>query len=179
MCVILRLMDVHVFPPGSISWSGRRFRCALGAGGVVKEKCEGDGATPEGDFPLRLVMYRPDRMERPKTSLSVRALAPDDGWCDDPESPHYNTLVRLPFKDRHEVLWRGDGVYDLIVVIGYNDDPPAPGLGSAIFIHLAKPDYGPTEGCVALGLEGLKSLIGDCDEETRLIIRLGQANGQA
>ncbi len=54
-----------------------------------------------------------------------------------------------------KILWRADHVYDLIVPLGYNDDPVVPGKGSAIFMHVAKPDYAPTEGCVALALPDL------------------------
>src|SRR3546814_18203600 len=64
---------------------------------------------------------------------------------------HYNRLVRLPFAASHERMWRDDGLYDLVVEIGHNDMTPVPGLGSAIFLPLDRPDWGPTEGCVALG----------------------------
>jgi L,D-peptidoglycan transpeptidase YkuD (ErfK/YbiS/YcfS/YnhG family) len=84
--------------------------------------------------------------------LPVTAINPDDGWCDAPGDPQYNTLVRLPFAGSHERMWRADRLYDLVLVIGYNDDPVVPGKGSAMFLHLARPDFGPTEGCVALTL---------------------------
>jgi L,D-peptidoglycan transpeptidase YkuD (ErfK/YbiS/YcfS/YnhG family) len=87
------------------------------------------------------------------------ALSPDDGWCDDPSSPFYNQHVKLPFAPSHEKLWRDDHVYDLIVVLGHNDDPPVAGMGSAIFAHLARPDYSGTEGCVALKLEDMQAFL--------------------
>jgi L,D-peptidoglycan transpeptidase YkuD (ErfK/YbiS/YcfS/YnhG family) len=102
----------------------------------------------------------------------VRALDADDGWCDDPEHPLYNRPVKAPFAARHETLWRGDGLYDVVVEIGFNDDPVEPGRGSAIFLHRARPDYGPTEGCVALALEDLLALLRDCDGKTMLSISL-------
>ena len=86
----------------------------------------------------------------PASGLPVRALAPDDGWCDDPAHGDYNRPVKLPFAASHEVLWRDDHLYDVIVVVGHNDEPPRAGLGSAIFIHCATADYAPTEGCIAL-----------------------------
>jgi L,D-peptidoglycan transpeptidase YkuD (ErfK/YbiS/YcfS/YnhG family) len=108
---------------------------------------------------MRQVFWRPDRIAAPATRLSVVALAPDMGWCDDPRSSLYNRPVQLPFPASHEKLWREDRVYDLIVVLGYNDDPVVPGRGSAIFLHIARPDYSPTEGCVACSKDDLLDLL--------------------
>ncbi len=143
-------MDILVNAAGELRWANRTYRCALGHGGVRNDKREGDGATPAGRFPLRRVLYRPDRLSAPTTLLPVSPLAPDDGWCDDPTDPQYNRPVRLPYAARHEELWRADALYDVIVVIGHNDAPVVPGKGSAIFLHLANADYRPTQGCVAL-----------------------------
>ena len=146
---------------GQLRWAGREARCALGRGGVqsVENKQEGDGATPLGHWPMRKVFYRPDRLTRPQTGLPVVALAPHMGWCDDPAHSQYNRLVDLPFPASHEKLWRDDHVYDLIVALGYNDAPAAAGKGSAIFLHLARPDFSPTEGCVASSLPDLLDLL--------------------
>ncbi len=163
-------MEVHVWPPGFLKWETTCVRCALGRGGLGPDKLEGDWMTPEGRFSLRRVMYRPDRLERPNTVLPVRELDPGDGWCDDPEDPLYNKPVRLPFAAGHEVLWRGDGIYDVIVVLGHNDSPPIPGKGSAVFLHVAGPNYPPTGGCVALALDDLLELLGDCAPETFLCV---------
>lgn len=163
-------MEITVWPPGHLQWRRKRVRCALGRGGVRVEKREGDGATPAGSFPLRRVMYRADRLPAPETGLPVRVLRRDDGWCDDPEDAAYNRLIRTPFAARHETLWRDDALYDVVVELGFNDDPVEVGRGSAIFLHRAKPDYGPTEGCVALALGDLLALLRDCDGETRLTV---------
>lgn len=163
-------MDIFVWPPDIIEWQGKRLRCALGRSGIVANKCEGDGATPEGTLPLRRVMYRPDRIEPPRTALPLRKIDVNDAWCDDPQDPSYNRLVRLPFAARHEILWRREAIYDVVVELGYNDDPVVAGRGSAIFMHIAKPGYPPTEGCIALGLRDLLSLLGDCPENSRLHI---------
>lgn len=127
----------------------------LGHAGVIaaEAKREGDGATPIGVWPLKRVHYRPDREPPPETALPVAALAADDGWCDDPADPAYNTPIKLPYPARAESLWRDDHAYDLIVVLGHNDDPVIPGAGSAIFLHLAQPDWRATEGCVAVSHE--------------------------
>lgn len=150
-----------------------RVPCALGKGGVTaaSEKKEGDLCSPAGVWRLRYVFYRPDRLEAPDTVLPVVALTPDDGWCDDSTHPDYNRHVRLPFAAGHETLWREDHVYDLIGVLGHNDDPPVPGRGSAIFLHLAREDYGGTEGCVALSLPHLLTLLKSAETDTFIEIR--------
>ena len=145
--------------------------CAVGRGGLRCDKREGDGATPIGSWPMRSLYYRADRVvPKPKSMLATRSLRPTDGWCDDPSRTDYNRLVKLPFDGSHEVLWRNDSLYDLIVILGYNDSPPVTGKGSAIFLHLAKPDYGPTEGCVALARPHLLSFLEAADETSRLTI---------
>ncbi len=153
---------------GILKFKGGQYPCALGPAGIQATKTEGDGVTPAGVFLLRRVFYRPDREAEPKTGLSVRTLSPTDGWCDDPTHKHYNKLIALPFSPSHEELWRADSVYDLIVEIGYNDDPPVPGKGSAIFMHVAKPDYSPTQGCVALSNPDLQKILQECDPHTRI-----------
>jgi len=149
---------------GFLTFQGLRLRAAIGRGGVRVHKQEGDGATPAGLLPLRRVLYRADRVARPRTLAPVMPLAPNDGWCDDPTHADYNRMVRLPHEGRHEALWRSDSVYDLIGVLGWNDAPVVRGTGSAIFLHLARPgfatsDLAPTEGCIALALPDLRSLL--------------------
>jgi L,D-peptidoglycan transpeptidase YkuD (ErfK/YbiS/YcfS/YnhG family) len=154
-------LTIRVSATGELQWANRFYRCALGHGGVRVDKREGDGATPAGRYPLRRVLYRPDRLSAPATLLPVAALRPDDGWCDDPADPQYNRPVRLPYAARHEELWRADALYDVVVVIGHNDAPAAAGMGSAIFMHLASADYRPTQGCVALALPDLLEILAE------------------
>lgn len=140
---------------GRFVLQGAVFRAALGRRGVTEHKAEGDGATPVGLMPLRRVLYRADRLRAPDCAVPVEPIAENDGWCDDPLSADYNRLVRLPQDAHHEELWRTDGLYDVIGVLGWNDAPVVKGRGSAIFLHVARSDYAPTDGCVALALADL------------------------
>ena len=164
-------MDLIVETGGIALWGGQKLRCAIGHGGIRREKREGDGATPEGSWHMRRLLYRPDRFPAPpRTALPAEALHDDDGWCDDDADPLYNQKVKLPFRARAEQLWREDGLYDLIIPFGYNDEPVKPGLGSAIFLHVAAPGYLPTEGCVALSLTDLLKVLGGADTGSRVIL---------
>jgi L,D-peptidoglycan transpeptidase YkuD (ErfK/YbiS/YcfS/YnhG family) len=144
---------------GMLRFRGAEYRAAIGNGGVRADKQEGDGATPASALPLRRVLYRADRVARPRAAVPVEPLAPQDGWCDDSADAGYNRMVTLPYPGRHEALWRSDGLYDVIGVLGWNDDPVVRDRGSAIFLHVARPDFAPTEGCVALPLAELLALL--------------------
>lgn len=157
-------MSFTVDPAGFVIGTTHRWRCALGRGAIVHAKTEGDGATPAGTWALGRVFYRPDRMAAPQTGLQTIPLKPHWGWCDDPTHPDYNRLITLPHPARHEILWREDAVYDVVVELLYNTDPVVPNRGSAIFMHVAKPDYTPTEGCIALALNDLLELLQLCNE---------------
>ena len=140
---------------------GRAIPCSIGRGGAIAaaEKREGDGMTPLGSWPIRAVLLRPDRVALPSgIRLPWRWLRPDDGWSDDPADPAYNRPVHHPHRFSAERLWREDGLYDVILVLGHNDDPPVAGLGSAIFLHCWNEGQ-PTEGCVALAKEELLVLL--------------------
>jgi len=111
----------------------------------------------------------------PSTALPSRPIAPDDGWCDASGDPAYNRMVKLPYPASCETLWRADGLYDLVVPLGYNDDPVVPGAGSAIFFHLAKQEdggLGATEGCVALRLVDMRAVLARVTLQTRMTIGL-------
>ncbi len=156
---------------GLLQYRDRAWPCALGRSGLRADKCEGDGATPVGRFSLRRVLYRADQVPRPKTSLSVTAIAHNDGWCDDPRDPLYNQPVKLPYASSAEAMWRDDRLYDLVVVIGHNDQPVIAGAGSAIFMHVAAADFEPTAGCIALKRDDLLSILADIGPGAVLDIR--------
>jgi L,D-peptidoglycan transpeptidase YkuD (ErfK/YbiS/YcfS/YnhG family) len=156
-----------IFVSGNkLTFAGKIYHCAIGKGGFSADKKEGDGCTPLGVFPLRECWYRADKIAKPKTDLPLKIIMQNDGWCDDVNSPDYNRHIKLSQGERecrkvprHEKLWRDDDVYDLIIPLGYNDSSVIPGKGSAIFMHVARSNYEPTEGCVALKLEDLLEIL--------------------
>jgi L,D-peptidoglycan transpeptidase YkuD (ErfK/YbiS/YcfS/YnhG family) len=154
----------RVFADGRLVFGRSTFRVALGRAGIVAHKQEGDGGTPAGILPLRKILYRADRVARPAARVPVEPIAPTDGWCDDPSHRDYNRMVCLPHDARHEELWRRDTLYDIIGVLGWNDRPVQRGLGSAIFLHIARPDYAPTEGCLALAPGDLELVLATLEE---------------
>ena len=144
---------------GRLRWSRGNAVAAVGRGGVKADKHEGDGATPAGIYPLVSILYRPDRLAAPRSRLPVKPLTPSDGWVDESSDANYNRPVSLPYPASAEQMWREDDLYDALVVIGYNMEPIVPGAGSAIFLHIATPDFAPTAGCVAVQKEVLLGLL--------------------
>jgi L,D-peptidoglycan transpeptidase YkuD (ErfK/YbiS/YcfS/YnhG family) len=145
-------------------------RAALGRSGAKALKREGDGATPIGRFPVRQVLYRADRVTRPRTVFPLRAIRADDGWCEDPVDRHYNRPVKLPPKSTADRLARADRLYDFIIEIDHNTRPRVTGRGSAVFIHVARPGLAPTAGCVALDFNSLRRLLARLGPRTRIVI---------
>jgi L,D-peptidoglycan transpeptidase YkuD (ErfK/YbiS/YcfS/YnhG family) len=143
---------------------------ALGRGGVKANKREGDGGTPRGTFrPLRL-WWRADRHARPLAHLPLKAIRADDGWCEDPGSRHYNRPVKVPADAAADRLVRADRLYDFIVEIDHNTRPRVAGRGSAVFIHVARPGFAPTAGCIALSAPALRRLLARLGPRTRIVI---------
>ena len=143
---------------------------ALGRGGIKADKREGDGATPRGLFhPLRL-WWRADRHSRPRTRLKVRAITPADGWCEDPADRQYNRPVRLADHSAADRLRRDDHLYDFIIEIDQNTRPRIAGRGSAVFLHLARPGYGPTAGCVSMKRPAMLQLLARIGPGTKIVI---------
>ncbi len=170
-------MDLLVYRDGAALWAGDRLRCALGRSGVTTAKSEGDGASPAGSWPMRRVLYRPDRMMRPPTRLPVAAIAPDDGWCDAPGDRAYNHPVKLPYPASAERLWRDDKIYDLVVVLGHNESPVIDRAGSAIFLHIATGAFAPTAGCVALAIADLLRVLEGADATSRVVFVAADLGG--
>lgn len=155
---------------GWLEMGGLRFACALGRGGQKARKREGDGATPVGSFRLERVLWRADRALKPRTGLAARPIRPDDGWCDDPRDRSYNRLVRHPYPASAERLWRADHLYDLVVVLSHNECPRIRGLGSAVFMHLARPGFEATAGCIALSERDLRLVLSKTMPGARVVV---------
>jgi L,D-peptidoglycan transpeptidase YkuD (ErfK/YbiS/YcfS/YnhG family) len=147
------------------------FPVALGRGGVLANKREGDGGTPMGAFRAKRLWWRADRHARPVTQLPVRRIRPDDGWCEDPDDRRYNRHVRVPAASAADRLMRSDALYDFIVEIDHNTRPRVAGRGSAVFIHAARPGFAPTAGCIALDIKTLRHLLGRIGPRTRIRVQ--------
>jgi L,D-peptidoglycan transpeptidase YkuD (ErfK/YbiS/YcfS/YnhG family) len=143
---------------------------ALGRGGIKANKREGDGGTPRGHFRLRRLWWRAERHPRPATFLPVQRIGPDDGWSEDPSDRHYNQPIKVPDGSNADRLARTDHLYDFIIELDHNTRPRIAGRGSAVFIHVARPHFAPTAGCVALRIDTLRRLLGRLGPRTKIVV---------
>jgi L,D-peptidoglycan transpeptidase YkuD (ErfK/YbiS/YcfS/YnhG family) len=143
---------------------------ALGRGGIRANKREGDGGTPRGSFRPRQLWWRADRHSRPQTFLPARAIAAADAWCEDPTDRHYNRPIRLAREQGGDRLKRTDHLYDFIVEIDHNTRPRIAGRGSAVFLHLARDNFGPTAGCVSMTRSAMLQVLRRLGPRTRIVI---------
>ena len=155
---------------GWLTASGQTIPVALGRGGIKANKREGDGGTPRGTFRPRQLWWRADRHPRPRTFLPVRAIRPDDAWCEDPSSRHYNQPLRRNHSQEGDLLMRDDRLYDFIIEIDHNRSPRVGGRGSAVFLHLARKDFSPTAGCVSMTPSAMLRLLERLGPQTRIVI---------
>ena len=155
---------------GWLSAGGLVVPVALGRGGIRANKREGDGATPRGTFRPRRLWWRADRHSRPRTLLPVRAIGPEDAWCEDPQSRHYNRPLRVNGAGIGDRLKREDHLYDFIIEIDHNVSPRIAGRGSAVFLHLARDNFGPTAGCVSMSKAAMRQLLRRLGPKTKIII---------
>ncbi|WP_222857996.1 L,D-transpeptidase family protein [Rhizobium cauense] len=132
---------------------------AIGRSGRTALKREGDGATPIASMKLLSGFRRGERPARLETPLAIRRIREDMLWCDQPEDPNYNRLVKAPFRPSHEEMKRKDRLYDVCLVMDWNITSRARNRGSAIFFHLIKPGYEPTAGCVAVHPRDMRRLL--------------------
>ena len=153
-----------------LTFRGEQFQCSIGRSGFSENKKEGDGFTPIGTFYIENIYYRADKIENLDTNIDKIIIDESDGWCDDPSQKEYNQLIRFPFKFSAEKLFREDSLYNVVCVLNYNTNPVTPGIGSAIFMHVAHDEYKPTEGCVALKQEDLIYLLSFVDDKTEIIL---------
>jgi L,D-peptidoglycan transpeptidase YkuD (ErfK/YbiS/YcfS/YnhG family) len=155
---------------GYLKYKDFKFKCALGKTGIGKKKIEGDNITPRGTFNVIKIYYRDDRIKKLSSKFKLIKITKKMGWCDDPKSKKYNQLIKLPTKYSHEILYRKDNIYDLLLVLNYNIKPTIKNKGSAIFIHVDKNKYKKTAGCVALKKADLIYLVKEIKKNTKVII---------
>jgi L,D-peptidoglycan transpeptidase YkuD (ErfK/YbiS/YcfS/YnhG family) len=155
---------------GYLKYKDFKFKCALGKAGIGKKEIEGDNITPKGVFRIVKIYYRKDRLNKLSSKFTLIEITKSMGWCDDPKSKKYNQPIRLPTKYSHEILYRRDNIYDLILVLNYNMKPVIKNKGSAIFIHIAKKNYKKTLGCIALKKEDLIQILQIIKSKTKIKI---------
>ena len=169
MIFFLSVMDV-ILKKKFIYFKDYRAKCAIGKRGITNKKVEGDKCTPRGRFKLKYVFYRKERVKNIRSRLKIIPIKKNFGWCDDVRSKSYNKFIKFPFKYKAERLYLRQNIYDIIVVIDYNFNPIRKKKGSAIFLHIAKNNYSPTLGCIAVSKNDLKYLISIINKNTFLKI---------
>jgi len=171
---ILSILNVRAAPGqrtrGVLTAGSLAFPVALGRGGIRANKREGDGGTPRGVFHPTKLWWRADRHPRPRTFLPVHAIRPEDAWCEDPSDRHYNQPIRLTREATGDRLTRQDHLYDFIIEIDHNARPRVAGRGSAVFLHLARENFGPTAGCVSMTPSAMLHLLRRLGPRTRIVI---------
>jgi L,D-peptidoglycan transpeptidase YkuD (ErfK/YbiS/YcfS/YnhG family) len=147
-----------------------KIKCAIGKRGITSKKKEGDNKTPKGIYLFKSLFYRKDRISKINSVLKKKIIKKNMGWCDDTDSQYYNKLIKFPFDCSAEKLWLRQNIYDLVVVINYNLKPVMKNKGSAIFLHIAKRNYDPTKGCIAIKKKDLILLVSKINNKTKIII---------
>ena len=147
-----------------------KLRCSIGKSGISGKKKEGDLKTPKGTFKFKYILYRKDRITKLRSKLKKEVIKKNMGWCDDINSRYYNKKIAFPFNNHAEKLWLKDNIYDIVLVLDYNFYPIIKNKGSAIFLHLAKKNYQPTKGCIAINKKDMQLLVSKLDKKSKLII---------
>ena len=147
-----------------------KIKCSIGKRGITSRKVEGDQKTPKGVFTIKSMLYRKDRIPKVKSQIKKKIIKKNMGWCDDTESKRYNKMIKFPFNLSAEKLWIRENIYDVIIIINYNLRPIIKNKGSAIFLHIAKKNYKPTKGCIAIAKKDIILLAGKINKKTRIIV---------
>mgnify|MGYP001235644539 CR=1 FL=1 len=153
-----------------LTYNNYKVKCAVGKKGIGHKKSEGDRITPKGQYKIKFILYRKDRIKKISTKLKKVQINKNLGWCDDPKSKQYNKLVKLPFNFSHERLYKKENSYDVILVLDYNMNPILKNKGSAIFIHVARKNFEKTEGCVAISKRSIIKIVKDIKKNTQVKI---------
>tara|TARA_X000000950_G_scaffold89356_1_gene112424 strand:+ start:546 stop:1046 length:501 start_codon:yes stop_codon:yes gene_type:complete len=155
-----------------LTYGQYKVKCAIGKRGIGLKKKEGDLITPIGQYKIKYILYRKDRIKKIQTKLRKIVIKRNMGWCDDPKSKNYNKLINLPFNYSYEKLFKKENAYDIILVLNYNMRPIKKNKGSAIFIHIAKKNYKKTLGCIAINKTDLLKLLKKIKINTKAMIVL-------
>ena len=169
MIFFLSIMDI-ILKKKFIYLNDYKAKCAIGKRGITSKKFEGDKCTPRGRFKFKYIFYRKERIKKIDTIFKLIPIKKNFGWCDDVRSKSYNKFIKFPFKYRAEKLYLKNNIYDIIVVIDYNLKPIKKNKGSAIFFHIAKKNYSPTLGCVAISKSNMLKLLSIVGKNTFLKI---------
>jgi L,D-peptidoglycan transpeptidase YkuD (ErfK/YbiS/YcfS/YnhG family) len=111
-----------------------------------------------------------DRRLPPRTTLPVQPIRPGDGWCEVPGDRNYNRMVKKPYRASHEDMMRPDQLYDVVVELDWNRIPRRQGYGSAIFLHLSRPEGGPTAGCLGIEASHIDFVLARLSRHTRIMV---------
>tara|TARA_B100000575_G_scaffold157271_1_gene125537 strand:+ start:34 stop:531 length:498 start_codon:yes stop_codon:yes gene_type:complete len=152
-----------------LTFNNYKAKCSVGKRGIGLKKKEGDLITPKGKYKIKYIMYRKDRVKI-QSKIKKIIIKKEMGWCDDPNSRHYNKIVKLPSSHKHEKLYKKENIYDIIIVLNYNMDPIVKNKGSAIFVHVAKKNYKKTEGCIAVKKAHLIKIAKNLKKKTMVLI---------
>lgn len=147
---------------GSLRIGAAALPCALGRSGISAMKREGDGATPLARMRVLSGWFRAGEsrdIAPMRAGLPMRPIGAGLGWCDAAGDRNYNRPVRLPYPAGHEAMRRADRLYDVVLVLDWNFSARRQGRGSAIFLHLARPGFQPTEGCIAVSRRTMARLL--------------------
>ena len=153
-----------------LTYNKYKVKCALGKRGIGYKKKEGDLITPKGEYKIKFILYRKDRIRKIQSKIKKIIITRNIGWCDDPRSRNYNKIVKLPTDYKYEKLYRKENIYDVIIVLDYNMNPIIKNKGSAIFIHITKKNYKKTEGCIAIRKGEIKKLVKALKKNTKIKI---------
>ena len=153
-----------------LTYSKYKVKCAVGKRGIGLKKKEGDLITPIGQYKIKYILFRKDRIKKVQSKIRKIEIKKNMGWCDDSRSKEYNKLIKLPFNYSHEKLYKKENAYDIILVINYNMNPVKKKKGSAIFIHVANKSYKKTKGCVAIKKTELLKIIKEIKKNTKVKI---------
>ena len=163
---------------GQLVWTqvGDAVEARVGQNGVSQEKTEGDRKTPQGLFFLGHAFG----CEEPPADIAMgfRRVTQDSYWVDDGNSHYYNQWVEgTAYKDwvSAEHLADYPAQYALAVVVQYNNDPPRPGMGSAIFLHCGER---PTMGCIAIAHDRMAEVLTWLRPEKLPMILIETGEGQ-